>query len=96
MNKIDTTIVPDELSYLVEPSQKYKDYRFAEQLEWLSQNISKEELESLQIIAEKVRHQKDYVKVNRWLDRFKMTKYPIAADIYFLFGVMDALDIVFD
>ena len=88
--------LPTELAYLVGPAMRYGVHRFDAQVDEFLSSASEAEMDELARLAERVRLNEHYPKVNEWLRRYKMTEYREAANLYFMFGVMDAADLKFE
>jgi hypothetical protein len=58
--------------------------------------LSPEENEELACLAEKVWLNEHYTDVNAFLDQYKLYDYRESAYLYFLFGMLDYLDLQFD
>ena len=88
--------LPDELAYLVGPAVKYGVHQFDGDVDRFLDHATDDEISELAGIAEKVRLDNHYEPVCNWLDRFEIDEYEEAANLYFLFGVMDAAGFGFD
>jgi hypothetical protein len=88
--------LPDHLAYLIAPALKYGRYHFDDEIFQFLENATESEMDELAAVAERVLINGHYAEVNRFLDGHSMTEYPEAADLYFLFGVLDYADLQFD
>jgi hypothetical protein len=88
--------LPDTLSYLIGPAMKYGRYQFENQMSQFLEHATSDELEELAIIAERVLVNDHYPEVNRFLDRYRITEHEEAANLYFLFNVLDCAGFQFD
>jgi hypothetical protein len=102
MYKMNTTNIgilaklPPELAYLAEPAMRYGVHHLHSQMDSFLSSASKGELDELSWLAKNVLSNKHYQQVNEWLNENDMTKYKEAANLYFMFGLMDAADLQFD
>lgn len=90
------TQLPEALSYLVAPAMKYGRYQFEQEIFQFLEHATSDEMEELAMTAERVLANNHYPEVNRFLDRYDLTVYREAANLYFLFGVLDYADLHFD
>lgn len=81
--------LPTELAYLIEPAMKYGIHQFPDARFEFLQNASKEDLEALAVIAERIRTNDHGDLVSEFLDQYPITAHPESSNLYFLFGVMD-------
>ena len=88
--------LPAELAYLVAPAMKYGVHQFDDDIDRFLKTAAEEEMSELARVAEKVRLNDHFDKVNDWLDRHEIDEHAEASYLYFLFGVMDAADLEFD
>jgi len=88
--------LPGDLSYLIAPAMKYGRYHFEQEMFQFLEHATSDEMEELAMIAERVLLNDHYAEVNRFLDQYAITDYPEAANLYFLFGVLDYADLQFD
>jgi hypothetical protein len=88
--------LPTELAYLAEPAMHYGVHHFDDDIDRFLRSASAAEMDELAALAEKVRLNNHYTRVNEWLNAYTMTEYEEAANLYFMFGVMDAADMQFD
>ena len=88
--------LPEELHYLIEPAGTFGVYQFDADIFGFLDEASAVQLNMLAQIAERVRINHHYAQVNAFLDRYPITKHEDAAKLYFLFGVMDYADLIFD
>jgi hypothetical protein len=75
---------------------RYGIHQFDEQMDRFLRSASEVEMDQLARLAERVRLNNHYPRVNEWLDDHKITQYQEAANLYFLFGLMGAADLQFD
>jgi hypothetical protein len=87
--------LPAELAYLAQPAMRFGIYQFEDHVGAFLSAASNEDMEELARLAERVKFNDHFTLVNDWLDRYEMTEYREAANLYFLFGVMDAADLEF-
>jgi hypothetical protein len=92
----DWSIVPSELRYLAPFADRYGRFQFDDSVDECIQNMTSEEFSELEKLAAHVRARGDFGKVNAWLDEYDMVKHPEANRMYFLFGVLDAMNLRFD
>ena len=88
--------LPPELAYLAEPAMRYGVHHFDEQMDKFLKTASKKDKDELARLAERVRSNNHYPRVNAWLDQHQITDYAEAANLYFMFGLMDAAGLKFD
>jgi hypothetical protein len=88
--------LPTELAYLAEPAMRYGVYHFDNEMDTFLSSASKVAMEELATLAERVRLNNHYPRVNAWLNEFRMTQFEEAANLYFMFGLMDMADLRFD
>ena len=88
--------LPHELDYLVEPAMKYGVHQFEGDVFSFVQNATESDMEELARVAELVRlnHHEDLI--GRFLDEYPITDFAESANLYFLFGVIDAADVAPD
>jgi hypothetical protein len=55
-----------------------------------------EQIEELAAVAERIRRNDHHDLIEEFLDKYEITKYPEAANLYFLLGLMDAADLDFE
>ena len=87
--------MPPELSYLATPAMRFGVHQFDNQVDAFLSSASDAEMGELAAVAERVRLNGHYPAVNAWLDQYEITKYPEAANLYFMFGLMDAAELKF-
>jgi hypothetical protein len=87
--------LPPELAYLAEPAMRFGVHQFDGQVAAFLASAAPEEMGELARLAERARLGNHYARVNEWLDKYDMTKYEEAANLYFMFGLMDAADLKF-
>ncbi|MEM6798668.1 MAG: hypothetical protein AAF589_04070 [Planctomycetota bacterium] len=88
--------LPSELAYLAEPAMRYGVHQFDNDIDRFLSNASNEQLDELAALADRVKINDHYPEVNEWLDDHGIDKYKEAANLYFLFGIMDAADLDFE
>jgi hypothetical protein len=88
--------LPAELAYLAEPAMRYGVHHFDAQMDKFLRSASKAEMDELSRLAKTVLSNNHYPRVNAWLDEHDMTEHEEAANLYFLFGLMDAANLQFD
>ncbi len=88
--------LPPELAYLAEPAQRYGIHRFDKDIDLFLARAGDAELSELAAVAERVRLNGDFSKVNTWLDGFEIDQHEEVANLYFLFGLLEAADIKFE
>ena len=88
--------LPGELSYLIEPAQKYGIHQFDDDVDAFLSNATDSDLADLFSVAATVKANGHYEAVNTWLDEFEITDSNDAANLYFLFGLLDAADLEFE
>jgi hypothetical protein len=88
--------LPPELAYLAEPAMRYGVYHFDNEMDAFLSSAPQAAMEELSGLAARVRSNNHFPKVNEWLDRFCMTQYAEAANLYFMFGLMDMAGLEFD
>ena len=87
--------LPDELMYLAEPALTY--HLEGEFDIWpFLENMTAEQRAELEAIGARVLHNNHYPKVNVFLDEFPLDEHDEAANLYFMFGLLDYADIQFD
>src|SRR5688500_6049991 len=82
--------LPKELDYLVEPAMKYGRYQFDDDVEFFLNNASETDLDDLAGVAERVRLNHHGDLIGRFLDDYPITDFAESANLYFLFGIIDA------
>jgi hypothetical protein len=87
--------LPPELDYLIEPAMKYGVYQTEDEKAGFLKTATSKQLEELRRVAERLRAGDDNHLVSIFLDRYPITKYEESANLYFLFGVMDAAHLQF-
>jgi len=88
--------LPCDLHYLIEPARKYGKYQFDNDIDRFLDAISPSEFKELENLAYIIRVRGDYKRVNNWLDCYDITEYEESAQLYYMFGVLDAADIDFE
>jgi hypothetical protein len=88
------TALPPELHYLIEPALKYGIYQFDDDIYRFMQSASEDDVRTLHELGRTVRENGHYDRVLGFLDRFDSWPAEVAK-LYFLFGVMDAIDVSF-
>ena len=88
--------LPAELAYLAAPAMKFGVHQSDDDVGEFLDNATKAEMSELAAIAKKVLQNDHYALVNEWLDTYDMTEHEEAANLYFLFGVMDWAELPFD
>ena len=88
--------LPPDLAYLAEPAMRYGVNQFDDDIDRFLSNATNEQLDELAALAERVKINDHYPAVNNWLDDFEIDEHEEAANLYFLFGIMDAADLEFD
>jgi hypothetical protein len=74
MTNLDWTILPEELSYLIDPAIKYGCHQFDDAIyEFLENKCTIEDKVELNKIRD--RSIGIYPKINSWMDRFPITKH---------------------
>jgi hypothetical protein len=81
--------LPPELAYLAEPAMRYGVHQFDSQMDDFLRSASKAEMADLSRLAKKVLSNYHYPLVLAWLKTHEMTEYEEAANLYFLFGLME-------
>lgn len=87
---LDWTNLPPDLRYLAGPAEKYGKYQFDNEVDEFFGSITREEYRELRLLQKKWKE--DAMKINKFLDEHDMMKHKEAALVYFLLGVLDALD----
>lgn len=82
--------LPAELWYLVEPAMKYGIHQTDDERQQFLDHATRSELEELSRVAERIRVNDHNDLIAHFRDKYPMTEYPESANLYFLFGVMDA------
>ena len=85
--------LPAELAYLKDPAMNYGRYQFEEHIFDFLETITEEEESELREVAAAYVENDHESLVNRFLDEFNMTEHPRAAELYFLFLVIDLGDL---
>jgi len=75
---------------------RYGVHQFDEQMDTFLHSVPAAVIEELARLADKVRLNNHYPRVNEWLEAHKITEHEEAARLYFLFGLMDAAGLQFD
>ena len=88
--------LPDDLSYLIKPAMQYGINQFDEDIDRFLDAATEEQMSELAAVAEKVRLNDHFELVNDWLNQYEIDQYQEAANLYFLFGILDAADLEFD
>ena len=88
--------LPPQLAYLAEPAMTFGIHQFDDDIDRFLANASDAEMSALAAVAEHVRLNNHYPAVNDWLDEYEIDRYEEAANLYFLFHVMDAADLNFE
>ena len=88
--------LPCELAYLAEPAMRFGVYQFDNDIDRFLAHANDTELSQLAAIAERVRLNDHFPVVNDWLNDHEIDKHAEAANLYFLFGLMDAADMTFE
>jgi hypothetical protein len=88
--------LPDDLSYLIAPALKYGRFHPDVQMIQFLGRATSDELEELAMIADRVLANNHYPAVICFLDQYPIDVYQEAANLYFLFGVLDYADLHFD
>jgi hypothetical protein len=86
--------LPQELHYLIQPALTYGVYQFDEDIDRFLKTVSDDDLRTLYELGQTVSENGHYAAVNEFLSQITPWS-PEAANLYFLFGVMDALDVKF-
>ena len=80
---LDWSKLPPHLSYLAEPSERYGEIQFENQImEFLDQEATAADLERLRKI--KFQLIRDEVEIIEWIDQLGITEHREAALVYFL------------
>ncbi|MBI1831133.1 MAG: hypothetical protein HYR84_06755 [Planctomycetes bacterium] len=88
--------LPSELSYLIDLAEAYgHSLSESDMIEFL-ENAHPNDLDALTRAAERMRLKGDSKRINKWLDEFPLDKYPEAAMVYSLLGVMDLAGLRFE
>lgn len=86
--------LPLELEYLIEPAMTVGVNHFDADINRYLDNATDEQWESLESLSEKI-HQKGHMEaIDLFLDEYSITEYKESANLYFLFAVMDAADVL--
>jgi hypothetical protein len=85
--------LPSELQYLAEPAMKYGANQYGYQVDQFIQFATEEDLERLAAIGERIRLNQHTDKIDDFLDKYPITEYQEAANLYFLLGLIDAAGI---
>jgi len=88
---LDWTKLPEELSYLIEPAEKYGVYQSSAQKAEFFENMTPEEEEELVRAYERIAVAGHMQMINEWLDRYPITDHREAALVWGLLSVMDAM-----
>ena len=75
---------------------RYGIHQFDDDIDRFLTNATDEQLVELEALAQRVRANDHYPVVNDWLDDHKIDEHEEAANLYFLFGIMDAADLEFE
>lgn len=94
--KLEWSKLPREFHYLVSAAEQYGVYESDDSRLKLSESITDAAVQRLRTLASRVRGRGDYKKLGAWWRTFPITKHREASLLYFLFGVMDQLDLKFD
>jgi hypothetical protein len=86
--------LPQDLHYLIQPALTYGAYQFDEDIYRFMQAAADDEIRMLHDLGQTIREHGHYAAINKFLDRFDSWP-PEVAKLYFLFGVLDALDVKF-
>ena len=87
--------MPPELHYLIEPVLQCGCRTEWDAFAFLD-NATKEEMNKLAQVAERVLRGNHYPLVNLFLDEYQMTKHEECARLYFFFGLLDHGGLKFD
>ena len=88
--------LPSELAYLAEPAMKYGIHHSDDEIDQFLSEATHQEMSELSLIAEKVRLTNHYPAVNAWLNKYNITEHKEAANLYFMFLLMDMAELQFD
>lgn len=89
--------MPVALEYLLPFASRYgSHFRTEEQITAFIHDASAEQVAELRDLASTVRRQQHYPVVIGWLKVASWENNSSAGDIYFLFGLMDAIDCKFE
>ncbi|MBX9681477.1 MAG: hypothetical protein K2X38_22200 [Gemmataceae bacterium] len=89
------THLPEELHFLIEPALKYGFHRSDSEREKKKKRLTENDLEILAATAERYRLAAPHGEVDDFFDRYSIGKFPEAAKLYWLFGLMDELGLKF-
>jgi hypothetical protein len=81
--------LPQELEYLIEPAMKYGVHQDDIGRGEFIRRLTEEQMEELAGVAERYRLNEHHDLVGRFLDEYPITDYREAANLYWLFVVMD-------
>jgi hypothetical protein len=87
--------LPHKLKYLVEPAMKYGIYQFDAEIARFLERATAEDLQELASVAKRIRLNDHNELIGDFLDQYPITDNSESANLYFLFGVMDAARLQF-
>ena len=82
--------LPPALTYLIEPAMKYGQYQFDNEIDDFLRQAMDEEIAELTSVAQQIDAADHDDLIGDFLDRYPITEYKESANLYFLFGVIDA------
>ena len=88
---LDWTKLPEELSYLIEPAEKYGVYQCSAEMGEFFENMTPEEEEELVRAYERIAVADHKQMIHEWLDGYPNTEHREASLVFWLLGVMDAM-----
>lgn len=88
-------LLPEDLKYLIKPAMEYGCHHIDDDIFDFLDRATEREMEDLATIAERVLIRGDYARVIAFLDKHPITDSDEAANLYFLFGVLDYADLQF-
>jgi len=84
------TELPSDLHYLIGPAEKFGCNQFDDQIADFLDRATESEMDELAAVAERFRLSGHSHEFDAFLDRFPITDHQQSAQLYFLFGVIDA------
>jgi hypothetical protein len=75
---------------------RYGIYHFDNEMDAFLSSAPRAAIEELTSLAARIRSNNHYPRVKEWLDNFRMTQYAEAANLYFMFGLMDMAGLAFE
>jgi hypothetical protein len=88
---LDWSKLPQELRYLAEPARKFGVYQFHDDIVEFLEGITETELTELRKVNNRIKQ--DHQKIKDWLDCHRITEHREAQLIYFMFGVLDSVEL---